>query len=127
MSKLTLEIVPGYAMPPWLAGTDNILAYWISVTNDGGGPVEGLGGNFTVETLSITWPNRQRIVFNGGQAWERAPGYYIVGLLPDKSYPDRNWLTATYVLGIGVKRRRRWIGTDLGQAFVSFTVLWPAP
>jgi hypothetical protein len=113
-------------MPSWLAGTDAILLYWISVTNDQGGPVEGLASNFTVETLSITWPTHgQRIVFNGGQAVERSPGFYLVGLLPEKPNPDTKWLPATYVLGIRVRRRRRWIGTDQGQALLNFTIPWP--
>jgi hypothetical protein len=68
----------------------------------------------------------RRIVFNGGQAVERSPGFYLVGLLPEKPNPSTDWLPATYVLGIRVKRRRRWIGTDVGQAFLSFTVPWPS-
>jgi hypothetical protein len=125
VSKLTLEIVPGYEMPSWLAGSDEILLYWISVTNNGGGPVAGLASNFTVETLRIGYPASQRIVFNGGQAVERSPGYYLVGLLPEKPGPNPRWVPATYVLGIRVRRRRRFIGTDVGQALLSFTVPWP--
>jgi hypothetical protein len=126
VSKLTLEIVPGHVLPPWLAGTDAILLYWISVSNDGGEPITGLASNFSVETLAISWPTHGlRIVFNGGQAVERSPGFYLVGLLPETPAPDTKWVPATYVLGITVRRRRRWIGTDTGQTFLSFTIPWP--
>jgi hypothetical protein len=108
------------------AGTDNVLPYWISVTNEGGAPVTGLETHFTLETLYGPPPGYPRVVFNGGQAWERAPGYYIVGLLPATPgvpSPHPYWQQGTYVLGIRVRRRRRWIGTDSGQALLSFLML----
>jgi hypothetical protein len=81
MAKLTLEIVPGNKYASSIVGTDTIILYWISVTDDQGAPAIGLSNHFTVETLAITWPTHgQRIVLNGGQAVERAPGFYLVGL-----------------------------------------------
>lgn len=130
MAKLSLEMVDGWIRPVGVgasfAGTDNVLLYWISVTNEGGAPATDLESHFTLETLSAPPPGYPRVVFNGGQAWERAPGYYIVGLLPAKPgvpSPHPHWQQGTYVLGIRVRRRRRWIGTDSGQALLSFLML----
>lgn len=130
MAKLSLEIVDAWVTPvgvgPSYAGTDAVLVYWISVTNEGGAPETGLDTHFTIETLAAGLAFGQHVVFNGGQARERAPGYYIVGLLPAPlgvPSPHRYWEQGVYVLGIGVRRRRRWIGTDCGQALVSFLML----
>jgi hypothetical protein len=131
MAKLSLEIVDAWVRPvgvgPRLAGTDAVLPYFISVTNEGGAPETGLGPYFTVETLASGGLfGQQHVGFNGGQAWERAPGYYIVGLLPATRgvpSPHPHWRQGTYVLGIGVRRRRRWIATDSGQTLLNFLML----
>jgi hypothetical protein len=126
MAQLTLQIAAGYGGAGSLAGTSDVLPYWISVTNDQGKAATGLSNNFAVKTLQTPPGPAEEVEFGWDWAPENWPGFYEANILPKDG---KTWRKGTYMLGIIVGKPTfgslyppKILGSDNGQALLRIIV-----
>ncbi len=126
MSQLTLQITAGYGGAGSIAGTHDVLPYWISVTNDQGHPATGLSSNFTIKTLETPPGSPEEVELGFDWAPEMWPGFYEANILLAEG---ELWRKGIYVLGITVSQATlgslyppKLLASNNGQALLRIAV-----